>query len=101
MRQRRISATLVIVALALTILLILTALPLASTATVLPPEHAPTAERVYPTAADAQNVELVGQIGGFSYSVAVQGNYAYLGVGPKLAVLDIFGLWTKPKKPVF
>ena len=36
-----------------------------------------------------QNVELVGQIGGVSYAVAVQGNYAYLGVGPRLVVLDI------------
>jgi len=41
------------------------------------------------TAADAQNVEFVGQIGGESYAVAVQGDYAYLGVGPRLVVLDI------------
>jgi len=41
------------------------------------------------TRADAQNVEFVGQIGGLPYAVAVQGNYAYLGVGPRLVVLDI------------
>ncbi len=36
-----------------------------------------------------ENVELVGQIGGRSYDVAVQGHYAYLGVGPRLVVLDV------------
>ena len=50
---------------------------------------APATERVYPTAADAQNVELVGQIGGAIYTVAVQENYAYIGVGPRLVVLDV------------
>jgi len=35
------------------------------------------------------NVELVGQIGGATNAVAVQGHYAYLGVGPRLVVLDI------------
>lgn len=39
--------------------------------------------------ADAENVELVAQIGGITYAVAVQGGYAYLGVGPRLVVLDI------------
>jgi len=39
--------------------------------------------------ADAENVELVGQIGGVSYTVAVQGNYAYLGVGPRLVILNV------------
>lgn len=32
---------------------------------------------------------LAGQIGGVSYAVDAQGNYAYLGVGPRLYVLDI------------
>jgi hypothetical protein len=32
---------------------------------------------------------LQGQIGGSSYAVDVQGNYAYLGVGPRVYVLDI------------
>ncbi len=34
-------------------------------------------------------LELVGQLGGRSVTVAVQGQYAYLGVGPRLAVVDI------------
>jgi hypothetical protein len=34
-------------------------------------------------------LSLLGQIGGSSYAVAVEGNYAYLGVGPRLVVLDI------------
>ena len=36
-----------------------------------------------------ENVQLVGQIGGASYAVAVQGNHAYVGVGPRVIVLDI------------
>ncbi len=32
---------------------------------------------------------LVGQIGGPAYAVAVQANYAYLGIGPRLWVLDV------------
>jgi hypothetical protein len=32
---------------------------------------------------------LVGQEGGESYSVAVQGTYAYLGIGPRLAVMNV------------
>ena len=39
--------------------------------------------------ADAENVEFVGHIGGATYAVAVQGNYAYIGVGPRLVILDI------------
>jgi len=39
--------------------------------------------------ADARNVELVGQIGGTCQAVAVQGRYAYIGLGPRLAVVDI------------
>lgn len=38
---------------------------------------------------DAHNVELVGHIGGATYTVAMQGNYAYIGVGPRLVILDI------------
>ncbi|HOU13283.1 MAG TPA: hypothetical protein PKZ84_09195 [Anaerolineae bacterium] len=38
---------------------------------------------------DATDVQLVGQFGGASYAVAVQGDYAYVGVGPRLAVLDV------------
>ena len=33
-------------------------------------------------------VEPVGQIGGTSYSVAVQGDYAYAGIGPCLVILN-------------
>jgi uncharacterized repeat protein (TIGR01451 family) len=37
----------------------------------------------------AQEGGLVGQEGGESYSVALQGAYAYLGIGPSVAVLDV------------
>jgi hypothetical protein len=39
--------------------------------------------------ADAQNVEFVGHIGGATRAVAIQGNYAYVGEGPRLTILDI------------
>ena len=48
---------------------------------------APAAEAS--TSADAQNVEFVGHIGGATLAVAVQGDYAYIGEGPRLAILDI------------
>ena len=35
------------------------------------------------------DVELVGQIGGCTRAVALQGNYAYIGVGPRLVILNI------------
>ena len=38
---------------------------------------------------DSQNVELVGQIGGVVNAVAVSGNVAYVGVGPRLVILNI------------
>ena len=34
--------------------------------------------------ADAENVEFVGHIGGATWAVAVQGDYAYIGEGPRL-----------------
>ncbi|MFQ5518265.1 MAG: LVIVD repeat-containing protein, partial [Acidimicrobiia bacterium] len=37
----------------------------------------------------AENVELVGQIGGVTEAVAVWGNYAYIGMGPRLVILDV------------
>ncbi len=40
-------------------------------------------------------LELVGQLSGTSVTVAVQGQYAYLGVGPRLAVVDI----SNPRAP--
>ncbi len=49
--------------------------------------HLAKAEVVPP--ADAVDVQLVGQFGGASYTVTVQGSYAYVGVGPRLVVLDI------------
>ena len=47
-------------------------------------------------ASASEGVELVGQIGGVSYAVAVQGSYAYLGVGLRLVVLDI----SNPEEPL-
>jgi len=35
------------------------------------------------------NVQLVGQFGGDAIAVAVQGNHAYVGLGPCLTILDI------------
>ena len=54
----------------------------------------PTLENRYAsqigTAADSgENVDLVAQLGESAYAVAVEGNYAYLGVGPRLEVIDI------------
>ena len=46
-------------------------------------------EEMVATQQQAQNVELVGQIGGVTDAVAVQGNYAYIGVGPRLVILDV------------
>lgn len=37
----------------------------------------------------AHNVESVGQIGGVTYAVALRGNYAYIGVGPRLVIFDV------------
>jgi hypothetical protein len=42
-----------------------------------------------PDAQAAQNVELVGQIGGPTKAVAVSGSYAYVGVGPRLVILNV------------
>ena len=42
------------------------------------------------TPADSRKVELVGQIGGATYAaVAVQGDHAYIGEGPRLTILDM------------
>ena len=35
------------------------------------------------------NVEYVGQIGGGTFTVAVQDNYAYIGVGPNFTIVDV------------
>jgi hypothetical protein len=34
-------------------------------------------------------IELAGQIGGLVSTIAVDGRYAYVGVGPRIAVLDL------------
>ena len=41
------------------------------------------------TLADSEHIELVGRLGGMAQSVAIQGNYAYVGFGSEFAVLDI------------
>ena len=46
--------------------------------------------------ADAENVELVGHIGGVTHAVAVQGNYAYVGEGPRLTILNV----SNPASPI-
>ena len=46
-------------------------------------------------AANAQNVEFVGHIGGPTFAVSVQGNYAHIGEGSALTILDI----TNPAAP--
>jgi len=50
-----------------------------------------------PTPEPLKDIQLLGQIGGSSYAVALQGNYAYLGMGPRLIVLDI----SDPDTPLF
>ncbi|WP_448605243.1 LVIVD repeat-containing protein [Thermoflexus hugenholtzii] len=47
-------------------------------------------------AQSGSNVELVGQVGGSIWAVAVQGRYAYVGVGPRLVVMDV----GDPSRPV-
>lgn len=36
-----------------------------------------------------ENIELVGHLGGIAQAIEVAGNYAYAGIGPEFAVLDI------------
>jgi hypothetical protein len=40
-------------------------------------------------AQDAPTVELASRVGGLPFDVAVQGNFAYVGVGPDLVILDV------------
>lgn len=47
--------------------------------------------------ADAKNIALAGQIGGAIRAVAVAGRYAYVGIGPRLVILDI----SDPAHPTF
>jgi hypothetical protein len=46
--------------------------------------------------AGAVSLELVGQFGGYSYAIETQGDYVYLGVGPRLHILDV----SDPERPV-
>jgi len=39
--------------------------------------------------ANAATLEFVGQIGGATYAVAVQGNLAYVGIGPRLTIVNV------------
>ena len=43
----------------------------------------------------SENVELVGQIGGIPWAIATVDNYVYIGIGPRLVILDI----TNPSAP--
>src|SRR5438045_3627578 len=45
--------------------------------------------RATPMEQQGQNIQLVGQIGGAAKAVAVQGQYAYLGAGARLLVVDV------------
>jgi hypothetical protein len=45
---------------------------------------------------ESSNLGYLGQIGGTSYAVAIQGNYAYVSSGPRLVVLNI----SDPAAPV-
>ncbi len=42
-----------------------------------------------PPVDESRNVEFVGQTGGIINTVFAQGNYAYLGQGPRLVILDV------------
>ncbi|RPI34473.1 MAG: DUF11 domain-containing protein [Chloroflexota bacterium] len=47
-------------------------------------------------AAASLNITLTGQIGGETHAVAVAGQYAYIGIGPRLFILDVT---TNPANP--
>lgn len=57
--------------------------------TASPPQStvAPTSQSTEP--GFENSISLLGQYGGSSFAVAVRGNYAYLGQGPRLVTLDI------------
>jgi hypothetical protein len=42
-----------------------------------------------PAAPDSAALDPVGQIGGLTWAIALQGNYAYVGIGPRLVVFDV------------
>jgi hypothetical protein len=43
----------------------------------------------------SKNLDVIGQVGGPTQGLAVQGKYAYIGVGPRLVVVDL----TDPTNP--
>jgi hypothetical protein len=53
------------------------------------------AGRTAPGSGKSKAFSLLGQIGGSAYAVAVDGQFAYLGQGPRMIVLDI----SNPAKP--
>jgi len=48
-----------------------------------------TSAAPYPAPSPAATVQVLGQAGGPTQGVAVQGSYAYIGIGPRLAVVNI------------
>ena len=48
-------------------------------------EQTPAANAQWPL----QNVQFVGQLGGLTGATEVQGDYAYIGIGLYLAILDV------------
>lgn len=49
----------------------------------------PSSNSFCPAVDAASTVELVGHVGGLVTAVAVEGTYAYIGMGPRLVILDI------------
>ncbi len=79
------------------ILLIIVSLSNGSARAVAPelilPENSPIngegTHRVPSAPQDSWNVEYVGHIGGVTNAVAAQGDYAYIGEGPQLTILEV------------
>ncbi len=61
------------------------------TATPVPKEASPTPETIsYELVSErVGNISFVNQIGGSNSAIAIEGDYAYMGVGPRLMVFDI------------
>lgn len=59
------------------------------TTTAISPTPSPTSSPTPTPQPTPWNVELIGRAGGATYAVAGQGTYVYIGVGPRLVVLDI------------
>ncbi|MBN2462464.1 MAG: hypothetical protein JXB43_02560 [Dehalococcoidia bacterium] len=48
-----------------------------------------TSTPILPSNAETETFEVISQIGGPTQAVAIQGNYTYIGVGPRLVILDV------------